>query len=135
MIQNHKSYLYAKKCMKSTDAPKYVKKQCRIFCKIADGKDKKYIIDEKKVQQIDNLLRLLIMPKGLRAGQTLYEATTNYQWLFYISVLCTVYRDNPKKRRYDLAKVGRYKFNKKLALANRIEGLILAEDVIDPIPT
>ena len=35
-------------------------------------------------------------------------------------------------RRYDLAKVGRYKFNKKLALANRIEGLILAEDVIDP---
>ncbi|MBR1674389.1 MAG: DNA-directed RNA polymerase subunit beta [Eubacterium sp.] len=35
-------------------------------------------------------------------------------------------------RRYDLAKVGRYKFNKKLALANRIDGFILAEDVIDP---
>ena len=103
MIQNHKSYLYAKKCMKSTEAPQYVKKQCRIFCKIADGKDKKYMIDEKKVKQIDNLLKLLIMPKGLRAGQTLYEATTNYQWLFYISVLCTVYRSNPKKRRYETA--------------------------------
>ena len=35
-------------------------------------------------------------------------------------------------RRYDLAKVGRYKFNKKLALRNRISGFILAEDVLDP---
>ncbi len=34
-------------------------------------------------------------------------------------------------RRYDLAKVGRYKFNKKLALRNRIEGFVLAEDVIN----
>ena len=34
-------------------------------------------------------------------------------------------------RRYDLAKVGRYKFNKKLALKNRIAGFALAEDVID----
>ena len=35
-------------------------------------------------------------------------------------------------RRYDLAKVGRYKFNKKLALKNRIAGHVLSEDVIDP---
>ena len=34
-------------------------------------------------------------------------------------------------RRYDLAKVGRYKFNKKLALKNRIKGHVLAEDVVD----
>ena len=34
-------------------------------------------------------------------------------------------------RRYDLAKVGRYKFNKKLALKNRITGFALAEDVVD----
>ena len=34
-------------------------------------------------------------------------------------------------RRYDLAKVGRYKFNKKLALKNRIRGQVLAEDVVD----
>ena len=34
-------------------------------------------------------------------------------------------------RRYDLAKVGRYKFNKKLALRNRIRNHILAEDVVD----
>lgn len=35
-------------------------------------------------------------------------------------------------KRYDLAKVGRYKVNKKLALRNRIKGQILAENVIDP---
>ncbi len=35
-------------------------------------------------------------------------------------------------RRYDLAKVGRYKFNKKLALKNRITNHVLAEDVTDP---
>ncbi|MGN0361653.1 MAG: DNA-directed RNA polymerase subunit beta, partial [Bilifractor sp.] len=34
-------------------------------------------------------------------------------------------------RRYDLAKVGRYKFNKKLALRNRIAGKVLAEDVVN----
>ncbi len=34
-------------------------------------------------------------------------------------------------RRYDLAKVGRYKFNKKLALRNRIRGARLAEDVVN----
>ena len=34
-------------------------------------------------------------------------------------------------RRYDLAKVGRYKFNKKLALRNRITGHVLAEDVVN----
>ncbi len=35
-------------------------------------------------------------------------------------------------RRYDLAKVGRYKFNKKLSLASRISGKVAFEDIIDP---
>ena len=36
-------------------------------------------------------------------------------------------------RRYDLAKVGRYKFNKKLMLKNRVTGQVLAEDVVSPL--
>ncbi|MBP5151593.1 MAG: DNA-directed RNA polymerase subunit beta [Lachnospiraceae bacterium] len=36
-------------------------------------------------------------------------------------------------KRYDLARVGRYKFNKKLALRNRIRNQILAEDVVSPV--
>ena len=35
-------------------------------------------------------------------------------------------------RRYDLAKVGRYKFNKKLSFRNRLRGHVLAEDVVNP---
>ena len=36
-------------------------------------------------------------------------------------------------KRYDLAKVGRYKFNKKLALRNRVKDAVLAENVVDPM--
>ena len=100
---NNKAYLYAKKSIKAKEVPKYVKKQIKEFIKIADGKDEKYYINEDKVKQIENVLKLLIMPKGLKAGKTLYECTCNYQWLFYISVLAVVHRDNPEKRRYETA--------------------------------
>ena len=100
---NNRAYEYAKKCIKAKEVPKYVKKQCKEFIKIADGKDEKYYLDEDKVKQIENVLKLLIMPKGLKAGKTLYECTCNYQWLFYISVLAIVHRNNPSKRRYETA--------------------------------
>jgi phage terminase large subunit-like protein len=89
--------------VKSKDVPRYVKKQARVFIKVADGKDDKYYLDEKKVKQIENVLKILVMPKGLKAGKSLYECTTQYQWLFYIAVLAIVYRDNPNKRRYETA--------------------------------
>lgn len=100
-MTKNKAYIYAKKSINSKEVPRYVKKQCREFVKIADGKDKKYCINEQKVAQIENILKLLIMPKGLKAGQTLYECTTNYQWLFYISVLAVTHRNNLDKRRYE----------------------------------
>ena len=73
----------------------------RDFIRICQGKDAKYIVSEKKVKQVENILKILNMPKGLRAGESLYECTTGYQWLFYIAILCTVYRDNENKRRYE----------------------------------
>jgi hypothetical protein len=76
MIKNNKAYIYAK-TYKSKEIPKYVKKQCKEFIKIADGKDPKYCINEKRVEQIENILKLLIMPRGLKAGKTLYECSTN----------------------------------------------------------
>ena len=99
----NKAYEYAKKSIKAKDVPKYVKKQCREFIRIADGKDEKYFLDDNKVKQIENVLKLLIMPKGLKAGQTLYECSAQYQWLFYISILAIVHRDNPHKRKYETA--------------------------------
>lgn len=100
-IYNNKAYIYAKQGLKSKEVPKYVKKQMRVFLKIAEGKDKKYCINEEKVKQIENVLKLLIMPKGLKAGQPLYQCTTDYQWLFYISILAVVYREDTARRRYE----------------------------------
>lgn len=111
---NHPSYRYARSVVDGeTSAGKYVIKQCRRFVEIAENKSEKYFIDDKKVAQIEKLLKLLIMPKGLKAGRTIYECTCGYQWLFYVSALAVVYRDNPKKRRYEtvVLEIARKNFN------------------------
>lgn len=100
MTQN-KAYEYCKKSVNKKTTPKYVKMQMKEFMKICEGKDKKYVISEKKVRQVEGILKLLIMPKGLKTGETLYECSCGYQWLMYIAILCTVYRDNPERRRYE----------------------------------
>ena len=97
----NKAYEYCKNSIRKKTCPKYVKAQMRDFMRICEGKDKKYIVSEKKVKQVENILKILIMPKGLKAGQTLYDCTCGYQWLLYIASLCTVYRDNHNKRRYE----------------------------------
>ena len=96
-----KAYEYAKQSIKQDTCPKYVKLQLQEFIDIADGKSEKYIISQDKVKQLENILKILIMPKGLKAGQSLYNCTTGYQWVFYTAILCTVYKHNPQKRRYE----------------------------------
>lgn len=97
----NKAYEFCKKSIRKKTTPKYVKIQMKEFMRICEGKDKKYIISEKKLRQVENVLKILNMPKGLKAGQPLYNCTCGYQWLFYIAILCTVYRDNEDKRRYE----------------------------------
>ena len=65
---------------------------------------------------------LLELYKKIRPGEPLAVESAE-------SLIMSMFFD---PRRYDLAKVGRYKFNKKLMLRNRIAGHVLAEDVIDP---
>jgi len=98
---SNKAYKYCKDNYRLKSTPHYVKLQMRDFMKICEGKDKKYTISVSKIIQIEGLLKLLIMPKGLKAGKTLYECSTGYQWLVYIASLAVVYRDNPNKRRYE----------------------------------
>lgn len=98
-----KAYDYAKKCIKSKKVPKYVKKQAKQFIKVVDDKDEKYCLNYERLETIEKILKILIMPKGLKAGQTLYECTCDYQWLFYTSILCIVYRNDYEKRRYETA--------------------------------
>ena len=64
---------------------------------------------------------LLELYKKIRPGEPLAVESAE-------SLITSMFFD---PRRYDLAKVGRYKFNKKLHLRNRICGHTLAEDVID----
>ena len=64
---------------------------------------------------------LLELYKKIRPGEPLTVESAQ-------SLITAMFFD---PRRYDLAKVGRYKFNKKLALRNRINGQVLAEDVVD----
>lgn len=96
-----KAYDFCIEHRKKKTTPKYVRLQMEEFIRICDGKNKKYVVSEFKLRQLENILKLLIMPKGLKAGKTLYETTCGYQWLFYTAILCTVYRDNPEKRRYE----------------------------------
>ena len=64
---------------------------------------------------------LLELYKKIRPGEPLSVESAE-------SLITAMFFD---PRRYDLAKVGRYKFNKKLALKNRIRHHVLAEDVVD----
>ena len=100
-VLNTKAYKYCQEAIKSKTAPVYVKKQMKAWMKIAEGKDEKYKISKKKLEQVIALLKILKMPKGLKAGQSLFECSTKYQWLIYIAVICTVHRDNPNKRKYE----------------------------------
>ena len=97
----NKAYKYAKDVMTGkVIAPKYVVMQCAEFLSIADGKDHKYIIDEKKVETIENLLRNIYLFKGRKVNVSLYEASSGNEWLLYIASLCTVHRDDRNRRRY-----------------------------------
>lgn len=99
---DNKGYLYCKESVKEKSTPRYVKLQMKDFMKMYEGKDKKYIISAKKAKQIENILKLLNMPKGLKAGKSLFECSTGYQWLFYMAMLAAVYRSNEEKRRYEI---------------------------------
>lgn len=104
MIKSHASYRYAQGVLKGEiKAPKYVILQCSEFVQIANGRNQRYIIDEDKLNQIMRLLALMVMPKGLKAYQTVADALSGFQWLFVVAVLCTVYRDHREKRRYQTA--------------------------------
>lgn len=97
----NKAYEYCKQSISKETTPKFVKLQMAEFMSVCEGKNEKYVVSQKKLKQLENILKILNMPKGLRAGQSLYDCTTGYQWLFYIAILCTVYRDNENKRRYE----------------------------------
>ncbi|BEP30136.1 DNA-directed RNA polymerase subunit beta [Helicovermis profundi] len=86
------------------------------------GEDEKLLVTLEKDNTTSQDEGLVEIYKKLRPGEppTVESATSLINSLFF------------DDKRYDLAKVGRYKFNKKLGLANRLDRRTVFSDVIDP---
>lgn len=87
------------------------------------GNDPKILATLEKDTTTNYEEALIELYKKIRPGEppTVESSETLVRNMFY----------DPK--RYDLAKVGRYKYNKKLMLKNRIRGMRLAYDAVDPL--
>ena len=86
------------------------------------GKDERLIKTLQKDTSLDSSDGIKEIYKKLRPGEPPTDESA-------FSAINSLFFD-PK--RYDIAKVGRYKYNKKLGLSNRIEGVMTAEDIADP---
>ena len=85
------------------------------------GEEPKLLATLEKDVSNDYKSGLLELYKKIRPGEPLStdSASSLLQGMFF------------DVRRYDLARVGRYKYNKKLHFRNRLNGHILADDVVD----
>lgn len=114
MIQDSVAYQYCKWALKKNNrkVPEYVKKQCRAWMKIADGKDKEAYVDEQAYEKILKILKLMVHPDlncpmdaGLEPYAMLFITATfctklktdnNQDIRYYITVLLKIARKNFK---------------------------------------
>ncbi len=89
----------------------------------AFGEDPRILETLNRDETADTDEALKEVYRRLRPGEppTVENARTHLNGLFF------------DKRRYDISRVGRYKYNKKLALSRRVRGCTLSRDVVDPI--
>ena len=87
------------------------------------GEDERMTLTFEKDTSIDVDSALIEVYKKLRPGEpaTVEGAQSHIEQLFFDA------------RRYDLSRVGRFKYNKKLAIAARIMGKVLSRPVVDPM--
>lgn len=98
----HPAEVYARAVISGDiDAPKYVILQCRDFLKTWDDQNEKYCINYKLLEKIYKITKVLKMAKGPSTGKSLYKSLAGYQWLLITAVICTVRRDDKRKRRYE----------------------------------
>lgn len=96
MVKDTKAYKYAMWCVEETErkCPKYVKKQADAWLKIVDGLDDEAYIDEKAVEKICKLLKILVHPD---LGCSMDDGLEDYAWLFIIATLCTKQKNEENK--------------------------------------
>ena len=90
-------------CRGTVNAPLYVRRQCREYLDIAQEKSDRFCFNKEKKRQIIQLMKLLIVPRGLSAGKTIFETLAGFQWLFLFATLTVVYREDESQRRYETA--------------------------------
>ena len=56
MLRMNKAYAFCKEFIDKDTTPRYVKRQMRDFMNICEDKNKKYVISQKKVKQVEDLL-------------------------------------------------------------------------------
>lgn len=88
VLKECKAYKYAKWCIikENNKVPKYVKKQAEQWLDIADGNDTEAYVDEKALNRIVNVLKLMIHPD---LHCTMDQGLEDYAWFFIVATLCT----------------------------------------------
>lgn len=102
MVKDSPAYAYASWCLTDGNdrVPQYVKKQAASWIRIADGEDPDAIVDEKAMEKMEKLLKLLVHPDLHRP---MSESLEPYQRLLITAVICTRLRNEPEIRFYTTA--------------------------------
>ena len=87
-------------------APKYVRLQCEKFMndleKSQNCEDYPYFFDIKMLKKLEKLLKLIQFGDGFYVGKSYFEGLADFQWFAIINFFCWKYKNNTKKRRYEL---------------------------------
>lgn len=96
MVKDGKAYKYANWCIEvgNPKVGKYVKKQAAAWLKIADGESEKAYVDEKRLEMICKILKLVMHPD---LGCSMYDGMEDYAWFLITAILCTKSRKNGKR--------------------------------------
>lgn len=88
MVKETKAYEYALFCANNTDrkVPKYVKEQAKQWLEIVEGNNEEAYIDEKAIERIIKILKLMVHPD---LSCPMDEGLEDYAWFFTIATLCT----------------------------------------------
>ncbi|MDB1924069.1 terminase large subunit [Clostridium tertium] len=95
-IKECKAYKYAQWCAPEPNkkVPRYVKLQAKDWLRKADGLDEEAYVDEKELNKIVKILKLMVHPDLLCPMD---EGLEDYAWLLIVATLCTKLRNNDNK--------------------------------------
>lgn len=99
-LKECKAYVYCKEYIDKDSTPKYVKLAMQEFMLICEDKNEEFIINEEELKRIEGAFKDIQIPVDGGEEKPAYEALVGYQWLYITAMLCVVYRENPKKKRY-----------------------------------